>query len=835
MAEKAELKNLIIHGHFYQPPRENPWTGRIERQQSASPYHDWNEKITRECYLPNLRSRCLDGYGRITALVNNYTRISFNFGPTLLGWIKKNHPGLHRGIVSADLAGRKLNGGHGNAIAQVYNHMIMPLATVRDQATQIRWGIRDFEGTFSRPPEGIWLAETAINDQTLALLIDFGFRFIILSPHQAEGVRPVKSGREWRDVSNGDIKTGFVYRCSPKGKRGGDSGFINVFFYDAPISQDISFDHLLRNGDRLAEAIDSAYQRTGNDLVTIATDGEVYGHHEPFADMALAHLIDEAAEKRRFNLTNFGSYLDTHPAEFEVRLKPGHEGQGTAWSCSHGVERWKSDCGCNVNPPPGWNQKWRKPLRESLDGLRDELAADFQQKGSRYLIDPWAARDDYIEVISGESGPADEFLKRRAKKDLSEEERVQAFNLLESQKNAMYMFTSCGWFFNDISGLESRQILKYAARAVTLAGGPKAEKAEKNLKKSLSRAKSNVKDAGTGADIYLAGKKYSMVTPGMIAGQFVLSSYLGCPDASPESFGYASRELASVSRRFGDIKAAAGLLEITSPPAGEKEAFCYLLMTEDEVRVKCLIKPFGGENEFEEAVRRLEDLPDETGRENLLKFAVDNFGGVFFSLRDLFIDDREAILSTLTGRREKELETLIEKIYSENSEFLRLLSESSLKPPDILLVPSRAFLEINLSERLNTWPRTFDPGQLEGILRVLSEASRHGIDLDTGEVSKRFSDYILRRVKSLRERIAPREAGSMIHFMDLCSGAGIELQVQLAQNEMFDILKSAFEGQAGSVPSLDRESPEFKLKASAVLDVAARLNFNTDRWRERLK
>jgi len=614
MGEAAEKKHLIIHGHFYQPPRDNPWTGRIERQQSAFPYHDWNEKITAECYLPNLRSRRLDGYGRVTALVNNYSRISFNFGPTLMGWLKKKHPRLHRGIVSADQKSRELNGGHGNAIAQVYNHMIMPLADPRDQVTQIRWGTADFENTFGRAPEGIWLAETAVNDQTLALLIDSGFRFIILSPHQAQSVRPVKSGGDWRDVSGGDIRTGYVYRCRPRGKGGGD-GFINVFFYDAPISQDISFNHLLRNGDRLAEAIDSAYQRTGNDLVTIATDGEVYGHHEPFADMALAQLIDEAAEKRGLDLTNFGAYLDAHQAEFEVRLKPGREGRGTAWSCSHGVERWKSDCGCSVNPPPGWNQKWRKPLRESLNGLRDELAADFQREGSRYLTDPWAARDDYIEVISGAAGPAEGFLKERAKKDLSEEERARALKLLESQKYSMYMFTSCGWFFNDISGLESRQILKYAARAVSLAGGPAANKAEKNLIKGLGRAKSNLDSVGTGADIYLAGKKYSEVAPDMAAGQFVLSRYLNCPEASPESFGYGFAESASVSRRFDGLEAAAGLLEVTSPPAGEKETFGYFLMTEDEVRIKCLVKKFEDESDFARAIERLQALPAETGRE----------------------------------------------------------------------------------------------------------------------------------------------------------------------------------------------------------------------------
>ncbi|HSG28252.1 MAG TPA: hypothetical protein VLA34_07210, partial [Candidatus Krumholzibacterium sp.] len=341
MNDTPEKRYVIIHGHFYQPPRENPWTGRIDRQDSAAPYHDWNERITRECYLPNARSRRLDGYGRVTTLVNNYEHISFNFGPTLLSWMQKEHPRLHEEIIDADRTSAERNGGHGNAIAQVYNHMIMPLANRRDQETQILWGVADFRARFGRDPEGIWLAETAINETTLEILINHGFRFIILSPFQADRIRPLDKSSTWTDVSDGSIRCGRVYRCYGSRRRGkrNTARSIDIFFYDAPLSTDVSFNHLLSSGDLLAARLAAGFEKDGGDLVTIATDGEIYGHHEPFGDMALAYLIDAAAEAKGLELTNFGAYLDEHEPSMEVQIKQGVDGEGTAWSCSHGVGR----------------------------------------------------------------------------------------------------------------------------------------------------------------------------------------------------------------------------------------------------------------------------------------------------------------------------------------------------------------------------------------------------------------------------------------------------------------------------------------------------------------
>jgi alpha-amylase/alpha-mannosidase (GH57 family) len=405
MENSARPRHLIIHGHFYQPPRENPWTETIERQESAAPYHDWNDRIANECYLPNSLSRRLDDYGRIAKLVNNYEWISFNFGPTLISWLEDHVPEAYARILEADRSSAKRLNGHGNAIAQCYNHSIMPLASRRDQETQIRWGIRDFERRFGRPSEGIWLPETAINAAVLEMLVEFAFRFIVLSPHQALRMRSLDDASHWKDVSKGTIPAGFPYRCFAPGARGKRDSrrFIDVFFYDAPLSTDVSFNHLLRNGDGLADAISLAYPRGGDDLVVVATDGEIYGHHEPFADMALSYLVESAAPRRGLALTNFGAYLDAHEPRFEVELKPGPNGEGTAWSCVHGVDRWKEDCGDSAGGGPGWNQKWRAPLRTGLNNLRDALAAHYEREASKLLADPWKARDEYIGVVENRS------------------------------------------------------------------------------------------------------------------------------------------------------------------------------------------------------------------------------------------------------------------------------------------------------------------------------------------------------------------------------------------------------------------------------------------------
>lgn len=493
-----------IHGHFYQPPRENPWTGEIPLQESALPFHDWNERITNECYEPNGRSRVLNDRGQITAIVNNFAHISWDFGPTLLSDLERRFPMVYRRVQEADRLSAANHGGHGNGIAQAYNHMILPLATLRDKWTQVRWGLRDFEYRFGRKSEGLWLAETAIDDETLRVVAEAGVRFLILAPHQALRVRPLGGG-DWTDIRDDHpVNTARAYRCFAGPKKQRRKRWVDVFFYDGPLSVAVSFEHLLRGAGQFADRLEEASRQAGHDgLVHLATDGEIYGHHEPFADMCLAYVFQQEAVRRRMRFVNYGEYLDLYPPVDEAELNFADTGEGTAWSCAHGVGRWIRDCGCNTGAPEGWNQAWRTPLREGLDALRDRVLGAFQEHLSPHLKDVWAARDDYIEVILDPSEESrDAFLGRHTREELDEQSRRTVWTLLSAAHQAMLMYTSCAWFFNDISGLEVQQNLGYASRACELAQPYVAEDLEKMLLEHLARAESNVPEWGNGARVY---------------------------------------------------------------------------------------------------------------------------------------------------------------------------------------------------------------------------------------------------------------------------------------------------------------------------------------------
>ena len=452
---------LIIHGHFYQPPRENPWTGEVEHEPSAAPFHDWNERIHAECYAPN---------------VPNYPHISFNFGPTLLSWLASHHPETYQKILIADQASAVARGGHGNAIAQAYGHAILPLCNERDRLTQVVWGLADFRFRFDREAEALWLPETAANDEVLALLIEQGMRYVILAPNQAKG--------------RIDTSKPYVFR-HPDGL--GRS--LAIFFYHGPLARAIAFEGALASSRGLVEKFIAAAQPAA-DLVNVATDGETYGHHFKFGDLCLAHALEVEAKQAGFWITNYAEYLDRHPPETEVQIDNGPDGEGSSWSCVHGVGRWTRDCGCHTGGDPGWNQAWRQPLRAALNFLRDDAASKFESAGSELLRDPWAARNDYIEVILDPQHAREPFLKQHA---LREEPRV--LDLLEMQRSALLMFTSCGWFFSDLAGIETIQVLRYAARVIDLQEKLGFETPLKQFLELVSQAKSNRPEKGNGADL----------------------------------------------------------------------------------------------------------------------------------------------------------------------------------------------------------------------------------------------------------------------------------------------------------------------------------------------
>jgi alpha-amylase/alpha-mannosidase (GH57 family) len=458
---------LVIHGHFYQPPRENPWTGEVEPEPGAAPYHDWNERIHAEAYAPN---------------VNNYPNISFNFGPTLLSWLERHHPETYQKILDADKASAAKRSGHGNAIAQAYGHAILPLCNGRDRLTQVVWGLADFRFRFGREAEALWLPETAANDDVLSLLIDQGMRYVILSPEQAKG--------------KADTSKPYLFRHSDRSGRS-----LTVFFYNGPLARAIAFEKALTSSRGLVDQFIRAAQSGAGDLVHVATDGETFGHHFKFGDLCLSHALDVEARKAGFWITNYGEYLDRHPAELEVEIENGPEGEGSSWSCAHGVGRWTRDCGCQIGGEPGYNQSWRAPLRAAFNFLRDDTASKFES--GDLLRDPWAARNDYIRVILDPQHARKEFLTRHAVRLLSDLEAARVWKLLEMQRSALLMFTSCGWFFHDLAGIETLQVMRYAARVIDLQNELGLQPPQKRFLELMAEAKSNKPEKGNGADIFL--------------------------------------------------------------------------------------------------------------------------------------------------------------------------------------------------------------------------------------------------------------------------------------------------------------------------------------------
>lgn len=479
------MLNIAVHGHFYQPPREDPWLDTVLPDPTAAPARDWNERVYSECYKPNAAAPILGPDGRIVSIINNYSHLSFDFGPTLHKWLEHYDPVLNRTLVET---GRK-------ALAQAYNHMIMPLAETRDKRTQVAWGIRDFEYRFGRRPKGMWLPETAVDLETLSVMAECGIAFTILAPRQCAAVC---IDGAWKETDENSLDVTRPYFCSlPSGRT------IGIIFYHGGLAQQIAFGGLLDNGDRFKDALLSAAQTGGDDrLLVVATDGESYGHHHKFGDMALARMFQGLLNTPGVRLPDLGDFLEQHPPTAECRI---HE--DTSWSCIHGIERWRSNCGCHTGGEEGWHQKWRGPLRDALDHLRDRIDEVYEER-TRGLGDPWALRDESIEIyVSGmllteeERGEAARrFLSARLP-GLHEKRFGETRELLEAQRLRMLMYASCGWFFNDIGGVETKIILANAVRAAQITQDITGKNLLIDFLSELEKSRGNTKQYPTAKDV----------------------------------------------------------------------------------------------------------------------------------------------------------------------------------------------------------------------------------------------------------------------------------------------------------------------------------------------
>jgi alpha-amylase/alpha-mannosidase (GH57 family) len=712
------MRYVCVHGHFYQPPRENPSLEAIELQDSAYPYHDWNERITAECYAPNATSRILDNEQRIIRLVNNYSQMSFNFGPTLLSWLQDKAPRVYASLLEADQISAKKFDGHGSAVAQAYNHMILPLANRRDKVTQIKWGIADFEHRFKRRSEGMWLPETAVDTETLEVLAGNGIKYTILAPRQAKRVRR-RNGRSWKDVSGDRIDPSRAYLVSLPSKK-----TVSLFFYDGPISQGVAFEKLLDDGKRFGDRLLSGFSdsRDWPQLSHIATDGESYGHHHRFGEMALTYALQEIENSKQAELTNYGQFLEKFPADHQVEIV-----DNSSWSCVHGVERWRSNCGCNSGGHGDWNQEWRAPLRSALDWLRDTLVPVFEQHASPLLKDPWAARDEYIQVILDRSDASvDAFFHKHAAHPLSPEERVTALKLLEMQRHAMLMYTSCGWFFDELSGLETVQVIHYAGRAVNLAEEFAGNDIEPKFLECFRLAKSNLPEHGDGAQIYEKWVKPASVDIEKLAGHYAISSLFENYAEKTGIYCYlVDREQYSLEAE-GKLRLAIGRARFSSEVTRESALLSFGVLHLGDHNVTGGVRHSFDADRYEQSKARLVESFSKADTAAVIRILDEEFSEHSFSLSSLFRDEQRKIVGLILKDSLTSAAAAYRTIYENQAPLIRFLNSLTIPVPAAF----KAAADIAINSQLR---QAFERSDIDGdsIQSYLKEASTSQVPLDS--------------------------------------------------------------------------------------------------------
>ena len=769
---------LCIHAHFYQPPRENPWLEAIEVQDSAYPYHDWNERVTAECYAPNSASRILDEEGRIKDVVSNYARISFNFGPTLLSWLEKHFPKGYQAILESDRQSRDWRSGHGAAMAQCYNHLIMPLANTRDKKTQVLWGIKDFQHRFGRSPEGMWLPETAVDIESLNFLAESGIKFTILAPHQAKRFRKIGEDK-WEEAS-GKIDPTRAYRCRLSSERE-----ISIFFYDGPISGAVAFERLLEKGEDFASRLIGGFSdsRDWPQLLHIATDGETYGHHHRFGEMALAYALHYIESEKLAKLTNYGEYLEKVPPTHEVEII-----ENTSWSCAHGVERWKSNCGCNAGGHPAWNQAWRTPLREALDWLRDQLIPRYEQKAGEYLKDPWQARNDYIEVILDRSKDClNRFFAEHSVKKLSLNEEVWAIKLLELQRHAMLMYTSCGWFFDELSGLETVQVIQYAGRVLQLSDEIFSDDLESPFLKLLANAKSNIPEHKDGVQIY-----EKMVKPGVldlkkVGVHFAVSSLFTEYPEEADIYCYHIKKEEHKKIEAGKIALATGRAQVESQITEESARLFFSILYMGDHAFNGGVREFSGAKAYQTMAEEIRDAFEKGAFADVVRLMDGHFGTHHYSLKDLFKDEQRKILNSIIKGTMEEFETSYRQMYENHRILMGFLSETALPVPKPFFTAAEFTLNLDIQRAFG------EEINVEKIQNIMKEIRKLNVPVEG--VSLEF--IVRRKIEEEVRRIEENPSDLSVlkgveKTLDIAFSLPIQLNLWEAQNIYYRMTKKIY-------------------------------------------
>lgn len=801
---------VCIHGHFYQPPRENPWIESIERQPSAHPYSDWNARITAECYGPNARARMLDGDNRISDIVSNYERMSFNFGPSLLAWMETEAPKVYASILAADKASMKRFGGHGSAMAQGHGHLILPLANHRDKRTQVLWGKQDFISRFGREPEGMWLAETAADTPSLEALAEAGIKFTVLAPGQAARTRKI-GAEEWSDVSGGRVGPRRAYQVNlPSGKS------IAVFFYDGPISQGVAFENLLEHGHRLADRLTRALldDREEAQLVHIATDGETYGHHHRFGEMALASALDMLEKREGVQLTNYGQFLAEHPPQWEAEII-----EGRSWSCAHGIERWRSDCGCSTGGEPSWNQRWRRPLRESLDWLRDRINEDFQSLAGKIFDDPWVAREDYIRVmLDRREENVAAFLADHASRLLSGSERVQALRLLEMSRHAMSMFTSCGWFFDELSRIEGVQVLCYADRAASLCRRAGGGDHVSGFLEKLEEAVSNIPEQGNGRDIFERSVRTSRVKLVDVGAHFGASTLYETPAETSDFYAFRIRRKDARVQSGESAKLAVGLAAVSSTITGAATQVAYCFYDPGNHNLIGGAREFQGRKNYDRMVWAITDRFFKGETEAVHDLLEEHFPGATYTLESLLRDDREKIIDRILMEARAETARVYTKLFESRAGVYRFLEDRGISRPRELDAAAESVLGARVRESLES-----DVPDFQAAVAAIDEAKKAGVS-DLAEEAAFHFTCALERIGTVLRKDPAR-----LDILELFErGAGLaplfdgSVNLWQVQNDFWSLKRSTLPGCQQRAKSGDSSAQRW---VELFLSLSDKLNF----------
>ena len=865
---------ITIHGHFYQPPRENPYINEIERQESAAPFHDWNARIHHECYRPNAFSRIERRDGKIVKIVNNYEYMSFNMGPTLLSWMEFHDRDTYQAILDADKRSADRLNGHGNAIAQVYNHIMMPLANWRDKLTQIRWGKADFQSRFGRKPDGMWLAETGVDYETLEALFLEGIKFIILAPSQAQRCRPMPTNEHpnpaWQEVGSAQIDPNRPYRCYLRRHRNTSSNvselgqfhlpadndaYIDVFFYDGPISRDMGFGDLLGNSHNFAKRINQAVRddHRQSQLVSVATDGETFGHHKHFTEKTLSYAFVEEFPKHGWTVTNYAHYLSLFPPTYEAELKPA-----TAWSCAHGVDRWQGGCECG-GEGSDYQLLWRRPLRDSLNWLRDHLATVFVDIGRKYFNDPWEARDRYIDVlqyslsegITEHSPVLEQFFEQQCGSKVStSSQRVDALRLLEMQRHSLLMFTSCGWFFEELSRPETVQILRYAARAIELAADVAGVLLEDEFIQRLAKAPSNLAEFKNGEGVYRQQVVTNRITLAQVAAQYALSSTLGNYARSQQIYCYTIQQQDYQLQRIGSMSLAIGQIQLVSGITQESVTYIFAVLHLGGDDFHCCIQPFTGRREYEEIKATLFKTLKQANTATVILAMSSNFSGEQFNLHHLFAEERHRILQQLADETLTRLDQLYEQVYRDNYGILISFRRDGLAVPPELQVAADIVLNNRLTEQLK---RLGTGEQLPniGLDAVAIEAINLGCKFIHAEDAELLENYILSQIKQLSQRQDIDEK-SLLSYLNqieeslaIASRLNLHLNLDLSQEAFLNYLsqriapKCILAGQILDLESVQKQPIHIEvnlcesisnLELHQLIHTASQLGIATEAW-----